>query len=83
MFPSCSRGGWKQLNHRKDNNLAEPELMSVSAVCERYTIGRTTLYREVAAGRIRLRKMGTATRIAREDMDAWMAALPVITGVAA
>lgn len=40
-------------------------------------------YREVAAGRIRLRKMGTATRIAREDMEAWMAALPVVSGAAA
>ena len=63
--------------------MTEQQLYAIKEVCERYSIGRTTLYREVAAGRIRLRKMGTATRIAREDMEAWMAALPVVTGVAA
>lgn len=57
--------------------------MKLGDVCATYSIGRTTLYREVAAGRIRLRKMGTATRIAREDMETWMAALPVISGAAA
>lgn len=63
--------------------MIEPELMSVGDVCARYSIGRTTFYREVAAGRIRLRKMGTATRVAREDMEAWMAALPIVQGAAA
>lgn len=49
----------------------------------RYSIGRTTAYREVAAGRLKIRKLGTATRIAREDADAWMASLPVRGGEAA
>ena len=61
----------------------EQELLKVSEVCTRYSIGRTTLYREVTAGRLKLRKMGTATRIAREDVEAWMAALPTVTGAAA
>jgi excisionase family DNA binding protein len=63
--------------------MIDQELLTIKDVCARYSIGRTTLYREVAAGRLKLRKMGTATRIAREDVEAWMAALPVITGVAA
>ena len=63
--------------------MIDQELLTLTDVCARYSIGRTTLYREVAAGRLKLRKMGTATRIAREDVEAWMAALPVITGVAA
>ena len=48
-----------------------PELMTVAEFCFRYSIGRTTLYREVAAGRLSLRKLGTATRIARADAEAW------------
>lgn len=63
--------------------MTEQELLTIKDVCTRYSIGRTTLYREVAAGRLRLRKMGTATRVAREDVEAWMAALPTITGAAA
>ena len=44
-----------------------PELLTVADFCSRYSIGRTSLYREVNAGRLRLRKFGSATRIARKD----------------
>lgn len=47
------------------------ELLTVEDFLERYSIGRTTFYREVAAGRLRLRKMGSASRVAREDAEAW------------
>lgn len=59
------------------------ELLTVSEFCLRYSIGKTSFYREVAANRIRLRKFGTATRISREDAEAWAASLPVINGGAA
>jgi excisionase family DNA binding protein len=59
------------------------ELLTVSEFCLRYSIGKTSFYREVAANRIRLRKFGTATRISREDAEAWAASLPVINGEAA
>jgi len=57
-------------------SLETPDLMTVGHFCARYSIGRTSLYREVAAGRLRLRKFGTATRIARADAEAWANALP-------
>jgi excisionase family DNA binding protein len=63
--------------------MVEIELLTVADVCTRYRIGRTTLYREVAAGRLRLRKLGSATRIAREDAEAWAASLPIVSGEAA
>ena len=44
-----------------------PELMTMGEFLARYSIGRTTAYREVAAGRLKLRKLGTATRVARAD----------------
>ncbi|MBB3765044.1 helix-turn-helix domain-containing protein [Sphingomicrobium lutaoense] len=63
--------------------MTHPELMTMSEFLARYSIGRTTAYREVAAGRLKIRKLGSATRIAREDADAWMASLPVRGGEAA
>ena len=59
------------------------ELMNVNDFLHRYSIGRTSFYREVAAGRLRIRKFGTATRIARTDAEAWMESLPVVKGEAA
>lgn len=59
---------------------APPDLMTVAEFCSRYSIGKTSLYREVAAGRLKLRKFGTATRIARNDAEAWAASLPVVDG---
>lgn len=55
-----------------------PDLMTVADFLARYSVGRTSFYREVAANRIRIRKFGTATRIARADAEAWAASLPVI-----
>ncbi len=59
-----------------------PELMTVGDFLARYSIGRTTAYREVAAGRLKMRKLGTATRIARTDAEAWADSLPSRTGAA-
>lgn len=60
-----------------------PELLTVADFCARYSIGRTSLYREVNAGRLKLRKFGSATRIAREDAERWVANLPEYDGEAA
>ena len=62
-----------------------PELMTVGEFLARYSIARTTFYREAAkAGSpLKLRKLGTATRIARDDAEAWAASLPVRQGAVA
>ena len=60
-----------------------PEMMPMAEFCSRYRIGRTTAYREVAAGRLKIRKLGSATRIARADAEAWAANLPTNEGEAA
>jgi len=60
-----------------------PELMTVGDFLARYSIGRTTFYREVTARRLKLRKLGTATRVARTDAEAWASSLPVREGEAA
>ncbi len=60
-----------------------PELMTVGDFCARYSIGRTSFYREVAAGRLKLRKFGSASRVARTDAEAWAENLPIRKGEAA
>ena len=58
------------------------ELYTVAEFCSTHGIGRTTLYGEVKAGRLRLVKIGTASRIRRIDAQAWVAALPSDTDAA-
>ena len=57
-----------------------PELMTMGEFLARYSCGRTTAYREAAAGRLKLRKLGSATRIARADAEAWANGLPIREG---
>jgi len=54
--------------------------MTLADFRQRYAISNTQLYREVNAGRLRLRKLGAASRIAREDAERWAAALPIHQG---
>ncbi len=44
--------------------------------CERYAVGRTTAYQEIASGRLRALKVGRRTVIADRDAEAWLSALP-------
>lgn len=57
-----------------------PELLTVADFCVRYSISRTSFYREIAAGRLALRKFGSASRVARSDAETWAAQLPTVKG---
>lgn len=52
------------------------ELLTVTQFKERYNISHTAFYREVAANRIPIKKIGRATRIAIADAEAWASSLP-------
>jgi predicted DNA-binding transcriptional regulator AlpA len=52
------------------------KLLRISEFLELYSISRTALYREVAAGRLIITKIGNASRIAQEDAATWLASLP-------
>jgi hypothetical protein len=52
-------------------------LMTVSDFLTTYRISRSEFYRQASAGRIRLRKLGTASRVACSDAEAWAQSLPV------
>jgi len=45
-----------------------------------YSIGRSTAYRAVESGKLKLTKIGRASRIAKSDAAAWAASLPTIGG---
>ena len=66
--------------HKELGKMELPELMTMADFCNRYSLGKTSAYREVAKGRLRLRKFGTATRIARRDAEIWAESLPVVEG---
>ncbi len=57
-----------------------PNLMTVADFLARYSVSRTSFYREAAkpGSLLKLRKFGAATRIARADAEAWAASLPVV-----
>ncbi len=60
-----------------------PELMTVADFLSRYSLSSSEFYRQANAGRIRITKLGNASRVAREDAEAWRASLPVKAGSAA
>lgn len=45
--------------------------ITIKQFCELNNCSRSTAYREVNAGRLPLRKMGRASRIAASDATAW------------
>ncbi len=76
-------GRWPSVWGKGYRTMDLPELMTMADFLVRFSIGRTTAYREVAAGRLKIRKLGTATRIARADAEAWANGLPAREGEAA
>jgi hypothetical protein len=61
----------------------QPRAYDVPGFCRAYKISRTTAYEEIKAGRLKIRKIGRATRIAPEDAEAWFASCAVGTAEAA
>lgn len=59
------------------------KLLTVPDFLTQYAISRSEFYRQVNKGNIPLLKMGTASRIRREDAEAWAASLPTYQGEAA
>lgn len=57
-----------------DNKLA----YTVKEALEAIGIGQTKLYKEIAAGRLKARKLGHRTLILKADLEAFLNALPAI-----
>jgi excisionase family DNA binding protein len=52
--------------------------MTIRQFCAWAGIARSTVYKEIASGRLKARKIGHKTIIAREDAEAWFQALPAL-----
>lgn len=48
-------------------------LLRVSEAAHRLSIGRSTLYQQIAAGEIRVVKIGRATRVPATELASWIA----------
>jgi len=59
--------------------MAGARLLKIDAFCERYGVSRPTVYREVNAGRLILRKRGASSLIHEDDAEAWAKSLPAFT----
>jgi len=55
-----------------------PNAMTIAQFCAWAGIARSTVYKEIANGRLKARKIGGKTIIAREDANAWFQALPAL-----
>jgi excisionase family DNA binding protein len=50
----------------------------IDELCKMASLGRTTLYKDIAEGRLRAVKNGRRTVILRDDAMAFLAALPAL-----
>lgn len=58
------------------NPAPEPQALTVAEFLAAYRIGRSTLYEEIKAGRIEVRKIGKRTLIPAESARTWFESLP-------
>lgn len=49
---------------------------TIKQFCEEFGIGRSLAYAEIAAGRLRSRKVGKRTLVMRSDVERWAESLP-------
>jgi excisionase family DNA binding protein len=61
----------------------DADAYNLPTVCRHSAAGRTTIYAEIAAGRLRAVKLGTRTLILKRDYDRWLAGLPALHADAA
>jgi excisionase family DNA binding protein len=69
------------ISDRESQRRASQRAMTVRCFCESVGIGRTRFYREVKAGRLRVRKVGRRTIVTSDDADQWLNRLPAINQV--
>lgn len=58
------------------NAAPDVQLLAVAEFCQRYAISVRSFYREVNAGRLRVKKIGRSTRVPVEAAQEWLASAP-------
>ena len=62
------------MSHTEAENVA----LDVEAAMQATSLGRTKLYAEINAGRLKARKIGTKTIVLRKDLIDYLDSLPAI-----
>jgi hypothetical protein len=62
---------------------SQQRAMSLAEFCRDYGTGRTTAYREIKMGRLRVRKCGKRTLVLQDDAEAWLRSLPTVAAAGA
>ena len=52
--------------------------LSIANACKRAGVGRTFIFEEIRSGRLKAKKAGRRTLVLREDLTAWLQALPSV-----
>jgi hypothetical protein len=73
------QAGNRDQSSARIENAVPPAAMTVSEFCAWARIGKTKLYSEVKAGRIKLRKIGAKSVILRDDGETWLRSLPIVS----
>jgi hypothetical protein len=68
--PPCARS-------RSRSQGSGPGALSIAEFCAYASVGRTTAFAEIKAGRLVAHKRGRSTIILIEDADAWLNSLPL------
>jgi excisionase family DNA binding protein len=55
-----------------------PRAFSIEVFCQRFGIGRTSVYQEIKLGRLRAHKIGRRTVILEDDAKDWSRRLPLM-----
>ena len=50
---------------------------SINDACDEINCGRTKIYQEIAAGKIKVRKLGKRSIILADDLQAYLNSLPI------
>lgn len=58
------------------NTMEQYGAMSIDAFCRWAGIGRSLAYKEIEAGRLRIKKVGRRTLITMDEARNWLANLP-------
>jgi excisionase family DNA binding protein len=76
MFAGVNGVSSARFPRRKDDEMhtdgTPRAALTVAAFCEALSIGRTTFYEQVRAGRIRVLKVGTRTLVPTSEVDAFL-----------
>jgi excisionase family DNA binding protein len=71
MQVTATSNGAASVDSKSEPPRAERRAYDIPEFCEAYRIGRTTAYAEIAAGRLRARKVGRRRLIGVNDAEEW------------